>query len=579
MRTVWGEKIDPKNVLKEYPRPQMRRDSYLSLNGYWDYMITPICDKNDLFSEKNTGKLPFSDESTQGKILVPFSPESELSGVGKQLCGEELFIYQCAYYPTKSFNKGRILLHLDAVDSRCAVFVNGEKLCEHTGGYWPVNVDITKYVRAKTIINVCVYDAQDKDFLARGKQRIENKSIWYTAQSGIWQSAWIESVPNDYIESLKITPDLDGSCVEITVNANFDSECSIQIENEDHVCRTNVPCRIGFENVVAWSPENPHLYQFIVKAGADTVQSYFAMRKFSVDKDEKGTKRLFLNNKPYFHNGLLDQGYWSDGIMTPPSDEAMIYDIQTMKDMGFNMLRKHIKIEMLRWYYHCDRLGMLVWQDMVCGGDNIRTPDFKGEPVSDGEENYQLFGRADKDNRENYYKELEDTIKLLYNAPCIAMWVPFNEGWGQFDSLKATERIKQLDVTRCVDHASGWHDQGGSDVRSVHVYCRPYVFEGDERAVVLSEFGGYNLAVEGHLFEGKVFGYRDMQSKEDLEEKLTRLYEDEIIPAKEKGLAAAVYTQVSDVEVELNGLLTYDRKVKKVCKEVMRAFNDRLSDR
>lgn len=579
MKTPWGEKLDKNNVLKEYPRPQLVRKSYVNLNGEWDYAVFAIKDSENLFCEANTGSLPLDKSRIAGKILVPFSPESELSGVENiQLTGKEIFVYQRTYYPTKSFNMGKILLHLDAVDSKCAVYVNGTKLCEHIGGYWGATVDITKYVTPETVINVCVYDAQDKDFLARGKQKIENKSIWYTAQSGIWQTVWIESVPTTYIESLKITPDIDNSCVYITANTNAPSTCSILLGEKEFNGESGKPITVNVENPVLWSPENPHLYDFTVKAGADSVQSYFAMRKFSVGTDENGIKRLFLNNAPYFHNGLLDQGYWSDGIMTPPSDEAMIYDIQTMKDMGYNMLRKHIKIEPLRWYYHCDRLGMLVWQDMVCGGNNIQTPDFTGEYVSDGAENYEQFGRVSDENRARYYTELKDTISRLYNCPCIAMWVPFNEGWGQFDALQATKLVYELDSTRTVDHASGWHDQGGSDVYSVHVYCRAYVFEKDKhnRPTVLSEFGGYNLSVEGHTFEGKVFGYREMQTYQDLEEKLTRLYEDEILPAKESGLAAAVYTQVSDVEVELNGLLTYDRQVVKVRPEIMRSFNLKL---
>lgn len=580
MKTVWGENIDKTAVLQEYPRPQLVRDSYVNINGEWDYIVRPITKKNDLFSYENTGSLPFS--APHGKILVPFSPECELSGIDFHLTGNELFIYQYKFHPTKSFNRGRILLHLDAVDSCCAVFVNGSKLTEHIGGYWPVICDITDYVTPETVINVCVYDAQDSGFLARGKQRIENRGIWYTAQSGIWQSAWIESVPKCYIESVKITPDFDTSSVEITVNTNEDCNTRLILAHDgsEYETKSNTPFVIKLHDVQAWSPETPYLYYFTVQAGDDEVKSYFAMRKFSVDTDKDGIKRLFLNGKPYFHNGLLDQGYYSDGLMTPPSDKAMICDIMTMKELGFNMLRKHIKIEPLRWYYHCDRLGMLVWQDMVCGGDNIRTPDYTGEEVTDGKENYALFGRLSEENRKTYYRELEDTVNLLYNSPCIAMWVPFNEGWGQFDSLEAVRRIRDLDNTRCIDHASGWHDRHGSDVQSVHVYCRPYVYEADkyERAVVLSEFGGYNLAVEGHLFAQKQFGYVKTQTRTDLEEKLTRLYEDEIIPAKALGLSAAVYTQLSDVEGETNGLFTYDRRVLKVSKNVMLAFNKKLSD-
>ena len=578
MKTIWGEKINKDNVPKDYPRPQMVRDSYISLNGEWDYKYVPLKYREDLFGIVNTGKLPF--DTADGKILVPYSPECELSGVNHQLTKSELLIYQYVYHPTKSFNIGRVLLHLDAVDSTCAVFINGTKIGEHTGGYWNITLDITEHMRPETVINVVVFDEQDEGYLARGKQRIRNRSIWYTAQSGIWQSVWLESVPREYISGLKITPDLDNQCAYITVKSETDASCTVALGSKTYNGKANEAITVPIDDVHTWSPEHPYLYDFYATLGYDMVKSYFAMRKFSLGKDENGITRLFLNNKPYFQNGLLDQGYWSDSLMTPPCDDAIVFDIQTMKDMGYNMLRKHIKIEPMRWYYHCDRLGMIVWQDMVCGGDNIQTPDYDGEFISDGEENYATFGRLAEENRERYYTELRDTIEQLYNCPCIGMWVPFNEGWGQFDALEATRRIRELDNTRMIDHASGWHDQGGSDVWSVHCYCKPYVHENDKkgRATVLSEFGGYNLTIDGHTFEAKVFGYRAMQTMQDLEEKLTRLYEDEIIPAKEKGLSAAVYTQVSDVEGELNGLITYDRRVVKTRSEVMRRFNDLLKD-
>ena len=319
--------------------------------------------------------------------------------------------------------------------------------------------------------------------------------------------------------------------------------------------------------------------------GEDCVKSYFGMRKFGVEQDEAGTPRLFLNGKPYFHTGVLDQGYWPDGLYTAPSDAAMVSDIRAMKEMGFNMLRKHIKVEPLRWYYHCDRLGMLVWQDMPNGGGKynlatISLPLLTGKHHSDGEKHYRRFARADARGRQAYYDELEEMVALLYNSPSVAMWVPFNEGWGQFDAAEAVRRIQAMDETRTIDHASGWHDQGIGAVQSLHVYFKPYKFAPDKlgRAVLLSEFGGYNRRIEGHCFNKKDFGYKRFESEEALLGAWRALYENEILPAKEQGLAAAVYTQLSDVEDELNGLLTYDRAVKKLPADAVREINERLKN-
>jgi beta-galactosidase/beta-glucuronidase len=332
---------------------------------------------------------------------------------------------------------------------------------------------------------------------------------------------------------------------------------------------------------IPWTPENPHLYDLTVTMGQDCVRSYFGMRKFSVERDDRGVKRLFLNNKPCFHNGLLDQGYYSDGMYTAPSDEAMIFDIQTAKDMGFNMLRKHIKIEPLRWYYHCDRLGMLVWQDMINGGGayhsaTIVSPLITGIHFKDN--HYKWFARVDPEGRRQYYAELEEMIHHLYNAVSIAMWVPFNEGWGQFDAKAAAKRILELDTTRTIDHASGWHDQYIGDIKSLHVYFKKYRFKKDklDRAVVLSEFGGYNYREEGHCYNEKDFGYKRFKTREELLNAYRALYENEILPAKRKGLCAAVYTQLTDVEDELNGLITYDRKVVKLPIDAVKRINEKV---
>lgn len=554
MKTTWGEKLDKNHVLMEYPRPQMQRESYMNLNGVWDYAITQ--------TEEYPGKF-------DGKIIVPFSPECELSGVMRSLLPTQTLWYRRAVRFPENFNIGRVLLDFGAVDQIAEVYVNGTKVCSHTGGYTPFSADITESLSKENIITVKVRDYSDTASYSRGKQKTRRGGIWYTAQSGIWQTVWAESVPNEYIRSLRITPLYDESAVELTVLSNSVCPCCAVVGENKVPFRSNEPVKIPVRNFIPWTPENPHLYDLKVIMEQDSVKSYFGMRKFSVDTDQDGQKRLFLNNRPYFQNGLLDQGYYSDGMYTAPSDEAMIFDIQTAKSMGFNMLRKHIKIEPLRWYYHCDRLGMLVWQDMVNGGGNYRIMTISS-PILTGihfkDSHYKWFARQDAAGRSQYYIELEEMIRHLYNTVSIAMWVPFNEGWGQFDAAEAVRRIQKLDASRTIDHASGWHDQKIGEIKSLHVYFRKYRFQPDAlgRAVVLSEFGGYNLRIDEHCFSQKDFGYKRLSTKEALFAAIKDLYENQIIPAKKQGLSAAVYTQLTDVEDELNGLISYDRKVVKL---------------
>ncbi len=566
MKTVWGDKLDPKHILEEYPRPQMKRESYLNLNGAWDYAIT------------DTNEQP---EKYEGEILVPFSPESELSYVNRTVLPSQTLWYHRVLRLPDGFNRGRVLLHFGAVDQEATVFVNGAELYSHVGGYTPFSVDITAVLREENTIVVKVRDFSDSSYYSRGKQKTERGGIWYTAQSGIWQTVWMESVPQEYIENIKITPLFDEGEVELTVISKGSHPCQAQAAGEEISFLSNEPARLKISAFIAWSPENPHLYPLTVAMGEDKVESYFGMRKFSVERDDKGVKRLFFNNKPYFHTGLLDQGYFCDGLLTAPSDEAMIFDIQTAKDLGFNMLRKHIKIEPLRFYYHCDRLGMLAWQDMVNGGGKYKTLTI-ASPLITGvhwkDSRYKLFAREDKEGREQYNRELDETVLHLYNVVSLAMWVPFNEGWGQFDARAAVKRILTLDVTRTIDHASGWHDQKIGDIRSLHVYFKPYRYKRDklDRATVLSEFGGYNYRAEGHCFNDKDFGYKRLKTPEKLLEAYEKLYYDEILPAKEKGLCATVYTQLTDVEDELNGLVSYDRKVLKFPAERLRKINEKL---
>ncbi|HOP69770.1 MAG TPA: glycoside hydrolase family 2 TIM barrel-domain containing protein [Bacillota bacterium] len=575
MYTRWGRELDRNNPLPEYPRPQLERDSYVNLNGVWEYAIY----KRD---EEFRGY--------QGEIVVPFSPESPLSGVGRRVAPEDYLYYKREFTIDEGFLKDKTLLHFGAVDSHCDVYLNGQYLGFHSGGYLPFSFDVTGIIKAgPNVLTLRVSDPTDTSYISRGKQVLKRGGIWYTAQSGIWQTVWLESVPEVYVEKLYLTPDIDNGTITIKpILSRTPERLLARIMDHGEVVaeaelEANVDNVIKLEEFKLWSPETPHLYDLEICADGDRARSYFGMRKFSLGTDEQGCKRIFLNNKPYFNNGLLDQGYWPDGLLTPPSDEAMRHDILTMKKLGFNMLRKHIKIEPLRWYYHCDKLGMLVWQDMVNGGEKynlftVAVLPFLGFKLNDGPKNYRKFGRLDPRGRESYYRELADMLDLLYNAVCINVWVLFNEGWGQFDALKAVEFIRERDATRLIDHASGWHDQGGGDFNSPHVYFVKFKMPADKnRAVVLSEFGGYSYQVKGHVFnENKVFGYRKFKDRESYAKAFQKLYREQIIPCLSRGLSATVYTQLSDVEDEVNGLFTYDREVLKLTASELAEINAQL---
>ena len=567
--TQWGENLDPDSLLNEYPRPQLKRDNYLILNGYWDYSITKSNQKPEKFT---------------GKIVVPFSPESVLSEVNRQLLPSEYLWYEKVLPINKVEDGKRCILHFGAVDQSCEVFINHTKIIEHTGGYLPFSLDITdQIVEGDNYLTLKVTDSSDTSYHSRGKQKLNNGGMFYTAQSGIWQTVWMEWVPNTYIEALRITPSVDRKEVEFTIilkeayKEEKDTEITIDILADQKVVKTVTSVQtkviIPLEELILWSPETPFLYDLLITAGHDRVESYFAMRKYEIKKDRSGIARIFLNNQPYFQNGLLDQGYWPDGLYTAPSDEAMIFDIQKAKELGFNMLRKHIKIEPLRWYYHCDRIGMIVWQDMVNGGGKYNMavlgyfptllPKFTGW-VKDN--CYRLFSRENKEGRQEWISECEKTVEHLYNCPSIAVWVPFNEGWGQFDAKEATSLIRSLDKTRLIDHASGWFDQQVGDFKSIHNYFRKLEVKPEERAFVLSEFGGYACYITKHSYSNHIYGYRKYNNRKALNAAIKKLYRNEICSSIEKGLSAAVFTQLSDVEDEVNGLFTYDRKVCKITK-------------
>jgi len=585
--TPFAETMDKDLPLNDYPRPQLTRDSFQNLNGKWDYAIYR---KDEEFA------------GYAGKILVPFSPECILSGVEKVVTPDDVLYYGRDFDFEKTAEK--VLLHFGAVDYECSVKINGVEVGSHKGGYYPFTFDITDAVKnGVNRITVEVTDPTDKGVQARGKQSSKRGGIWYTPQSGIWQTVWIEQTCQNYIEKIKITPDIDLGTADVEIFFADNSEnaevtvldkgavktVAIAKQREDKTAKVTV----DMGEFKCWSPENPYLYDLLIKTEHDTVGSYFGMRKFGIGKSDKGFPCLTLNNKPYFHNGLLDQGYWSDGMYTAPTDEALIYDIETMKKMGFNMLRKHIKIEPLRWYYHCDRLGMLVWQDMISGGSEYNIFATTIHPAvnlglcskkfgaKDTEKNYKYFSRDDEKGREEYYVDSERMIEELYNVVSLAVWVPFNEGWGQFDSKKAYEFYKQKDPTRIIDHVSGFHDQGGGDLNSFHIYFTPYKFakydKYDNRPIVLSEFGGYGLRLAGHAFNmDKLFGYRVYKTEEKFVAALEKLYTRRLVRAINRGLCATVYTEVTDVEDEVNGLLTYDRKVMKISVEKMRELNSHI---
>lgn len=573
IKTKWGERLDINNPLPEYPRPQFERDSFINLNGVWNYLI----------SKK---QMEISD-SYEGKIVVPFSPESQLSGVERIVKPDDFLYYERNFDLPEEFIKGRVILNFGAVDYIAKVYINGKLAGSHKGGYNPFSFDITDYiVIGKNTISLTVTDPSNKGVQCRGKQTLRPGGIWYTPQSGIWQTVWLESVPLTYIEKVKITPDIDNSLVKITVSTNVNPEREAKIiicDGETVVCETpyenGVETLIAIENQKLWSPESPHLYDVVLVCDDDMVRSYFGMRKYSYGRDKDGFMRLMLNNKPYFHKGLLDQGYWSDGLLTPPSDDAMIYDIQLIKDLGFNMLRKHIKVEPMRWYYHCDKIGIIVWQDMVSGGsayNPLCTMIFPNLHIMIPDSHYCFFARSNKEGRDEYTRQYFEMIDNLYNCVSIGMWVPFNEGWGQFDSAWFSERTKEFDSTRTIDSASGWHDQG-MDAKSIHCYFRPFIMpRKKDRPVLLSEYGGYSHQIKGHVYSNKIFGYRVYKDNQSLNKAYEKLIEKQIVPAIKKGLTASVYTQLSDVENEINGLVTYDRRIVKLNKDMVKATNAKL---
>ena len=564
--------------LDEYPRPQMVRAQWQNLNGLWQYAVT---------------ESPEQPAVWQGGIRVPFAPESALSGVEKPvLPGQTLW-----YFRTFSINgydaAKRTLLHFGAVDYACTVFVNGREAGGHTGGYCPFTLDITSFVRAaENELTVAVTDDTDKGDAPRGKQVLHPKGIWYTAVTGIWQTVWLEQVDSAHFTSVHFIPSLDS--VEVFVQTSESGSVCMEVLEEDscitaHTFTAGGSQTVSFEAPRLWTPEQPFLYRVrlsLLRAGRETdrVESYFGLRTFAVQPDENGTPYFLLNGRPYFQKGLLDQGYWPDGLYTAPSDEALRLDIEQAKALGFNMLRKHIKVEPARWYYHCDTMGMLVWQDMPNGGGEYNmvfvthlpnASDRFARGVSD--RHYGIFKRKDGEGRRQYYTDLKNMVSTLYNYPSIAVWVPFNEGWGQFDAAKATKEVREIDSGRLINEACGWFDQGGGDMYSIHNYRHKLkVKPQQDRVVALTEYGGYAYPVEEHLSCKKEFGYQHYHSTEELTQNYKRLWEEEIYPNLQYGLCSAIYTQTSDIEEEINGVLTYDREIVKLDEDQVKEMNDKL---
>ena len=592
--TRWGKNLDRDHVLEEYPRPLLMREDYQILNGWWDYAFTIDY------------KQP---QQYEGRILVPFSPETALSGVGHQLKPDEYLWYRRNFdLPGWDREKGqnRILLHFGAVDQSCEVRINGHKVKRHTGGYLPFEVDISRYAQesANELI-VAVKDLSDTSYHSKGKQKLNAGGMFYTAQSGIWQTVWLEKVPETYIKEIKTVPDIEKKIIRIKVSSSYSTdkknvdklsrnlpiEIKIrkpglypdpvvkpsQISTED-MLETAVQAvsdkwiEIPIESISLWNCETPYLYYFEVKLGDDRAISYFAMRKFSLEtKVHEEFLRICLNGEVQFQNGVLDQGYWPESLYTPPSDAAMIFDIQEMKKTGFNMVRKHLKIEPQRWYYHCDRLGIVVWQDMVNGGSYYKhwfvtygatLLSWLRIPMRDVYP--RLLSREAKAGRLEFIREMKETIRLLGNHPSIAAWVIFNEGWGQFQTEDMTRIVRRLDPNRLIDQASGWFDQGGGDFSSLHNYFfKLFIRPERERASVLSEFGGYSYREPGHCAKEKLYGYGICKNKKDLEKRFLERWSGvrNLIP---QGLSASIYTQWTDVEEEVNGVFTYDREVRKI---------------
>lgn len=542
----------------EYPRPMLKRDSFICLNGEWDFAYS--ISEPTVYTEK---------------ILVPFCPESTLSGVGRGHSNDELLFYKRRFTLPEGFKQDRVILHFGAVDQVCEVFINNCSAGTHEGGYLPFFFDITHLLyEDSNEIKVTVRDTLS-ELYPYGKQKKKRGGMWYTPVSGIWQTVWLESLPKKPVNSIKITPSMSSVKIELDTEAVHKrltlTESGERFEFEENEI-TLTP-----NDARKWSPEDPYLYNFIIETETDKIESYFALREISTEKIN-GAPRLCLNGEPYLFNGLLDQGYFPDGIYLPATIEGYKNDITTAKALGFNMLRKHIKIEPAIFYYLCDSLGMVVFQDMVNNSDYSFIRDTALPTVGLKRLSDKRLHKNRK-SREIFLSHSKETLNLLYNYPSVLCYTIFNEGWGQFTADKVYRELKALDGTRIYDATSGWFWQNESDLDSHHVYFKKLKIKlSSEKPTVISEFGGYSHRCEGHLFGDKNYGYKSFDKREDFELALERLYLDEVLPLVKKGVSALVYTQISDVEDETNGFLTYDRRVLKVDAERFLKISKELKD-
>ncbi|NLI99978.1 MAG: beta-galactosidase [Bacteroidales bacterium] len=570
LKTRWASEIDVNNVLPEYPRPIMERGEWQNLNGLWEYAILPV------------GKA--KPASFDGNILVPYPVESSLSGVQKRVGKENELWYQREFTVPSKWKNQRVLLHFGAVDWKADVWVNDTKVGQHTGGYTPFSFDVTPaLVSGNNTVVVKVWDPTDEGYQPRGKQVNKPHGIWYTPVTGIWQTVWLEPVPEVHIENLKITPDVDKNhlLVEAVANRGVNTgRVEVKVKEGTRVVASgqsinNLPVEVSMpENVKLWSPDSPHLYDLEVilwdgNKQLDKVDSYAAMRKYSMARDDKGIVRLQLNNEDLFHFGPLDQGWWPDGLYTAPTDEALEYDVIKTKDLGFNMIRKHVKVEPARWYTHCDRHGIIVWQDMPNGD---RGPEWQMRKYFDGVERVRSA-----ESEANFRYEWKELIDYLYSYPSVGVWVPFNEAWGQFKTEEIAEWTKQYDPTRLVNPASGGNHFTVGDMLDLHQYPAPQLYLYDaQRATVLGEYGGIGWAHKEHLWEpDRNWGYVQFNSEKEVTDEYVK-YAEQLKQLIRQGFSAAVYTQTTDVEIEVNGLLTYDRELVKVDEERVRKVNQEI---
>lgn len=629
LTTPWGQRIvdgevPGRDILPEHPHPQFARKSFTSLNGWWEYAIV---DTGSLEQARRAWDSSLPPDRFDGRILVPFSPEALLSGVDRQTQPNELLWYRRrvllpereqasdangrpgARVSDPLASGFRLILHFEAVDYACSLLVNGTRVCAHRGGYLPFALDLTEVLHAgENVLALCVWDPSDRGTQLRGKQKLKAGNIWYTAQSGIWQSVWLEAVPTRHIAGTSIKCDADAGTVTLVNRLSCGGETlTVRIFDEqgELVAMKRTPVEasqaanpamtrtmtLQVRSPNLWSPDSPYLYRLELLYGADAVESYCAFRTVEIAADAQGVPRIMLNHEPLFVRGVLDQGYWPDGLMTAPSDAALEFDIRTMKDLGFNLLRKHLKRESDRWYFHCDRIGMLVWQDMVSGGGPYDDWQTSHRPTlfrsswnklpDDLPEWYDKLAADDPEYRREWTSTALGLVRRLRSHPCVIGWTLFNEGWGQFESRRAVDAVRRMDPTRPISATSGWYDQGTGDFFSVHNYFRPLAVWKDPagskgtaaldgsavrtcaRAFVISEFGGLTWSVEGHCQRARSYGYETFERQADWQEAV-RMALAKADALENEGLAGFVFTQLSDVQEETNGLMTCDRRVNKL---------------